>query len=144
MKFYKKKISIILPTFNNAKLISRAITSVINQSYKNWELIIIDNFSIDNTQNVVESFNDKKIKYFKLKNNGIIAISRNYGIKKSSGEFIAFLDSDDYWLNNKLSISVETLTNKFDLVYHDFFFHKIHQPIIMIPSYKPEIYPCLF
>ena len=103
--------SVILPTYNRAKFIEGAITSVLNQDYLNWELIIIDNFSKDNTQEIVEKFNDKRIKYIKYKNNGIIAKSRNYGIKLSKGNYLAFLDSDDWWYSKKLTIMSMKLKN---------------------------------
>ena len=103
-------ISIVLPTYNHAKLIGNAIKSIINQSYKKWELIIIDNNSTDNTSKVISEFKSDKIKVFKINNNGVIATSRNFGIKKSTGEWIAFIDSDDIWYSNKLSIVVSFIT----------------------------------
>jgi len=115
-------ISIILPTFNHAKFLKKAIESVINQSYINWELIIIDNNSTDETFEIVSSYSDRKIIYSKIHNNGVIAASRNHGIRLSNGSWIAFIDSDDWWTNNKLSKCVEYInTNKFDLIYHDLF-----------------------
>ena len=115
-------ISIILPTFNHAKFLKKAIESVINQSYINWELIIIDNNSTDETSEIVSSYSDRRIIYSKIHNNGVIAASRNLGIRLSNGSWIAFIDSDDWWTNNKLSKSVEYInTNKFDLIYHDLF-----------------------
>lgn len=113
------KVSIILPTFNRANLIIKAIESVLNQTYQNFELIIVDNFSTDNTLEIVNSFNEKRIKYFKYRNNGIIAKSRNYGIEKSQGKYIAFLDSDDWWKRNKLEISMIYLEKGYDFTYHD-------------------------
>ena len=115
-------ISIILPTFNHAKFLKKAIESVINQSYINWELIIIDNNSTDDTFEIVNSYSDRRIIYSKINNNGVIAASRNHGIRLSNGSWIAFLDSDDWWNNNKLSRSVEYINEgKFDLIYHDLF-----------------------
>jgi glycosyltransferase involved in cell wall biosynthesis len=115
-------ISIILPTFNHAKFLKKAIESVINQSYINWELIIIDNNSTDETFEIVNSYSDPRIIYSKINNDGVIAASRNQGIRLSNGSWIAFLDSDDWWNNNKLSRSVEYINEgKFDLIYHDLF-----------------------
>ena len=94
--------SIILPTYDRSNLIKTAIESVINQEYKNWELIIIDNYSKDNTEELVKNFSDKRIIFIKFKNNGIIAKSRNYGVKLAKGDYIAFLDSDDWWYPQKL------------------------------------------
>lgn len=96
-------ISVIMPTYNHARFIGEAIESVLNQTYSNLELIIIDNYSEDNTEQKVKSFADKRIKYFKFSNHGIIAASRNIGIKDSKGKYIAFLDADDKWSNEKLA-----------------------------------------
>jgi glycosyltransferase involved in cell wall biosynthesis len=95
-------VSVIMPTYNHAKFIGKAIDSVLNQTYPNFELIIIDNYSEDDTGKIVASYEDDRIIYLKFRNNGIIAASRNYGIKYSHGEYIAFLDSDDFWHKQKL------------------------------------------
>lgn len=115
----KSMISIILPTYNQGSYLRRAILSVINQSYENWELIIVDNYSTDDTELVVKEFITEKIKYFKYKNDGVIARSRNIAIKQSRGEWIAFLDSDDYWVSNKLSDCICEASNGVDFLYHD-------------------------
>ncbi len=93
--------SIIIPTYNQANLLYRCLKSVEQQTFKNYEVIIIDNYSKDNTSKIVKKFG-KKIKYFKLRNHGVIAKSRNLGIKKSKGKWICFLDSDDTWMTHKL------------------------------------------
>lgn len=116
---FNKLISIIIPTYNHGRFLDQALKSIINQTYKNWEVIIIDNHSTDNTTKIVESFKDPKITYFKIHNNGIIAKSRNAGISAANGEWIAFLDSDDWWANNKLEKCSSFLGEKVDLVYHD-------------------------
>ena len=94
-------ISIIIPTYNRAKLIERSLKSIEKQTLKNFEIIIIDNFSTDNTSAVIKFFTSV-IKYFVVDNNNNIARSRNFGINNSKGSIIAFLDSDDYWHQNKL------------------------------------------
>ncbi len=110
-------ISIVLPTYNHANFLKNAIVSVIDQEYNNWELIVVDNHSTDNTDEVIFGFNDTRIKCFKIHNNGIIAASRNLGILKSKGDWIAFLDSDDLWYSNKLSIVVNEISSKnFDVI----------------------------
>ena len=91
-----------MPTFNHSQFIGEAIESVLNQTFKDFELIIVDNYSEDETKDIVESFNDKRIKYYLFHNNGIIAASRNYGIKKAKGKYLAFIDSDDVWFKDKL------------------------------------------
>ena len=109
----------IMPTYNHAKFIGKAIESVLNQTYKDIELIIIDNYSKDDTEKIVTSYKDNRISYLKFRNNGVIAASRNYGIKYSQGDYIAFLDSDDLWLPEKLEKQVGLLkrTNEIAMVY---------------------------
>lgn len=111
-------ISIIIPTYNHANFLNRCLNSIAAQTYANWEAIVIDNFSVDETSSVIEKFSNYNINYFKLKNNGIIAVSRNYGILKSKGSLIAFLDSDDWWVPEKLDQSVKHINNGYDLIYH--------------------------
>jgi len=117
----KPLVSVIMPTYNHAKFIGKAIKSVLNQTYKNLELIIIDNYSEDETEKIVASYKDDRIVYLKFRNNGIIAASRNQGIKHSHGDYIAFLDSDDYWMKNKLEVVAEYIKEMpgIDVVCHD-------------------------
>jgi len=111
-------VSVIMPTYNHAKFIGKAIDSVLNQTYKNLELIVIDNYSDDDTEKIVDSYEDKRIIYLKFRNNGIIAASRNHGIKHSHGDYIAFLDSDDWWYPEKLKV-VANYFQKADIIYHN-------------------------
>ena len=112
-------VSIVIPTYNHAKFISKALESVINQTYKNWEAIIIDNNSTDDTNKIIKQYDDPRIKYLKINNNGVIAKSRNLGIKEAKGEWIAFLDSDDWWTKDKLRICLSKIDENVDLLYHD-------------------------
>jgi glycosyltransferase involved in cell wall biosynthesis len=114
-------ISIIIPTYNRALDLKRALKSVQAQKFTNWEALIIDNHSKDNTDDVVSSFNDIRMKLYKIYNKGVIAASRNKGICEASGEYIAFLDSDDWWTTEKLSLSFDELNLGADVVYHDMF-----------------------
>jgi glycosyltransferase involved in cell wall biosynthesis len=113
--------SIIIPTYNHGHLIRKCIDSIIVQTFSNWEALIINNFSPDNTIQVIESYKDSRIKLINFSNNGIIAASRNTGIRTSNGEWICFLDSDDYWCLNKLEIVYQFVVNNpnVDLVCHD-------------------------
>src|SRR3972149_2135710 len=95
------KLSIVIPTYNSAPLLKNALQSVFNQTYQDFEVIVINNFSTDNTIDMVNSFNDERIKLINFNNEGVIGKSRNVGIRESSGEWIAFLDSDDLWHPNK-------------------------------------------
>ncbi len=111
-----------MPTFNQANYIGKAIISVLNQTEKNFELIIVNNYSSDNTIEIVNSFNDKRIKIFNFKNNGIIAASRNLGIQKSNGMFIAFLDSDDIWYPKKLEECLKIINKGYNFMSHKVYF----------------------
>jgi glycosyltransferase involved in cell wall biosynthesis len=109
--------SIIIPTYNHAHLINRCLDSVIAQTFNNWEAIVINNFSTDNTIEVVGGYKDPRIKLINFYNNGIIAASRNVGIKNAQSEWICFLDSDDWWYPEKLKIC-QLYTDYFNFIYH--------------------------
>ncbi|HTE31819.1 MAG TPA: glycosyltransferase family A protein [Chryseolinea sp.] len=100
-------ISIIIPTFNRAQFIGEAIQSVIDQTQTGWEIIVVDDGSTDNTEAVVKTFQDERIQFHFCEHTGSISRLRNYGIKRSRGIFIAFLDSDDIWLPRKLEIQID-------------------------------------
>ncbi|WP_215147074.1 glycosyltransferase family 2 protein [Exiguobacterium sp. s91] len=102
----KHLVSIIMPAYNSEKSLNTAIDSIINQSYSNWELIIVDDFSKDNTNKIIDDCikKDKRIKKIVNVRNKGAAFSRNIAIKESKGKWIAFLDSDDYWHEKKLEI----------------------------------------
>jgi glycosyltransferase involved in cell wall biosynthesis len=102
-------ISIIIPTYNRGYIIEEAIKSIINQTFQNWELIIVDDGSIDNTEELIKKYESKKIKYFKLSKNSGVNFARNFGIKKASGAWISLLDSDDSYKKNALSIIAEEI-----------------------------------
>jgi glycosyltransferase involved in cell wall biosynthesis len=114
-------ISIVVPTYNREKKLKRVVQSIIKQTYKNWELIIVDNYSSDNTETLIENFKNNKIHFYKLNNNGVIAKSRNFGISKSSGQYICFLDSDDWWHKEKLNYVNEYILKGYDFIYHDMY-----------------------
>lgn len=99
-------VSVVIPTYNHAHFLGRALQSVLDQTYTKWEAIVIDNHSQDNTDEVVHSFGDPRISLMKIRNNGVIAASRNMGIRSATGEWIAFLDSDDCWYPEKLEIAL--------------------------------------
>ncbi len=104
-------VSVIMPVYNGEKFVGEAIESVINQTYKNWELIIVDDGSIDNSKKVIAQYiSDECIKYIRHKENKGIPAARNAGIPASKGKYIAFLDQDDIWYSSKLKKSVESMT----------------------------------
>ncbi|HEX9970582.1 MAG TPA: glycosyltransferase family A protein [bacterium] len=106
-------VSVIIPTYNRAAVLEDAIESVLNQTFKNFELLIIDDGSSDHTPQLVEKYHDK-IKYFFQINKGPAA-ARNFGIQNSQGDLICFLDSDDRWIQNKLEIQVELMESDPDI-----------------------------
>lgn len=110
-------VSVIIPTYNRANLIERSARSVLNQTYKDLELIIVDDGSTDNTEQVVKAINDTRLVYVKQKNTGACA-ARNNGINLASGEYIAFHDSDDVWHSDKLEKQIKILKEtEADLVF---------------------------
>ena len=111
-------VSIIIPVYNTGRYLKEAVDSAVNQIYKNKEIIVVDDGSTDNTKKVVEPYlNSGKMKYIYQENKGV-AGARNTGIKAAKGEFIAFLDSDDIFLPDKIEKQVEILKNApdFDIV----------------------------
>ena len=112
-------ISIIIPTYNHSRYLGRALQSIYDQTYGNWEAIIIDNHSTDDTCDVVKKFDDPRVSYLKIHNGGIIAASRNMGINAAKGNWLAFLDSDDWWSADKLEICSKYIDDNLDLIHHD-------------------------
>jgi len=110
------KISIIIPTYNRANLLAKSINSVLSQTYKDFELIVVDDGSTDNTSEIVENFkkNDVRIVYIHIDNSGGPAHPKNIGIKKAQGEYIAFLDDDDEWMSTKLEKQISLFENNKD------------------------------
>ena len=116
-------VSVVIPSYNHGRFLGRALQSVLDQTYTKSEVIVIDNHSTDNTDAVMASFADLRITYIKIHNNGIIAASRNIGLRLAKGEWIAFLDSDDYWSRNKLEQCILNRSNN-DVIYHKLMCYK--------------------
>ena len=108
METIEDLVSVIIPTYNRSGLIVRSAQSILNQTYKNLELIIVDDGSTDNTEDVVKKLNDSRVIYIKQTNQGACA-ARNNGIDHARGQFIAFQDSDDVWHEDKLERQIKTL-----------------------------------
>lgn len=103
-------VSVIVTTFNRKEMLKDTILSILNQSYSNLELIVVDNYSDYDFLNYIVSFNDSRIRPFLNKNNGIIAVNRNFGINQSKGDFIAFCDDDDLWHPNNIKVKIDYFT----------------------------------
>ncbi|TCC93953.1 glycosyltransferase family 2 protein [Pedobacter frigiditerrae] len=110
----KPLVSIITPCYNSADFIVETINSVISQTYENWEMIIVDDNSSDNSRELVEELikENHKIQLISLKENGRVSNARNVGLAAAKGKYIAFLDSDDIWLKDKLSLQVSIMEEK--------------------------------
>jgi glycosyltransferase involved in cell wall biosynthesis len=104
-------VSVIIPTYNRASLLERSIRSVLSQTFQNYEIIVVDDASVDNTDEVVSTFGDPRIRYLKHETNRGGSAARNTGIKAAKGKFIAFQDSDDEWLPDKLEKQVKILVH---------------------------------
>lgn len=113
----KPTFSIVTITYNRAHLIKETIQSVLNQTYQNFEHIIIDDGSTDNTEEIIADFNDKRIKYFKYPKSGILSYLRNEGVKKTKGELVAILDSDDIWRSDKLQVVKDVFLGNEDVLF---------------------------
>lgn len=114
-------VTIITPSYNTAKFIKETIQSVLNQSYKNWEMIIIDDCSQDDTKQIISLYNDDRIKFYINDRNSGAAISRNNAISIAKGKWIAFLDSDDLWDKDKLALQVSFMKeNNYHFSYTDY------------------------
>ena len=107
-------VSIITPSYNSSKYIHETITSVLSQTYMNWEMIIVDDFSTDNSTSIIQKalLTDSRIKLIKLKRNSGPAVARNKAIEVASGKYIAFLDSDDLWYKDKLEKQLKFMGQK--------------------------------
>lgn len=111
-------VDVVIPTYNQAEYLRKALQSLVDQEFHNWNALVVNNMSTDNTRAVVEEFNDPRINVIDFVNHGVIAASRNIGITRSNATYLAFLDSDDWWFPNKLHRCIESLEAGFDLVCH--------------------------
>lgn len=108
-------VSVIVPTFNRVSLLKEAVGAILSQTFTDFELIIIDNLSSDGTEAFVSAIGDSRIRYYRNPNNGVIAVSRNLGIRKSAGRFAAFCDDDDIWAHDKLEAQVMFMEDNPDI-----------------------------
>ena len=114
-------VSVVMPVYNDSRFICETISSVLNQTHSNFELLIIEDCSKDNSLEIIKEFMDKRIKLFVNETNKGAAYSRNKGIKEATGEFIAFLDGDDLWTPDKLEKQLEfMISNKYDFSYTNY------------------------
>lgn len=117
------KISVVMNCYNGEKYLDKSIKSVLGQTYKNWELIFWDNNSSDNSYKIYKKFKDKRLKYFRSKSYQKLYQARNEAIKKCKGQYITFIDTDDWWLKTKLKKQVYSLKKHKDykIIYSNWF-----------------------
>ena len=129
-------VTIIVPTYNQAPLLRKALESVRQQTVLNWEAEIINNFSDDDTVSIVEGFKDSRFKLTNFKNDGIIAASRNKGIEAARGDWVAFLDSDDLWRPEKLDRCLAAISDESEILSHREETFQNGEVISVSPHYK--------
>ena len=119
-------VSVIVNCHNGQAFLRDCINSIINQTYKNWELIFWDNCSSDKSKEILESYSEKRIKYFRAEKFTTLYEARNLALKKASGDYISFLDTDDWWSANKIEKQLDLFnTNrKLDVVYTSFYIYR--------------------
>ena len=117
-------IDIIIPNYNKAKYLNQCLDSILSQTYKNWKIYLVDDNSNDHSTEILKKYeNFENINFFLLKENKGPAFCRNYAIDKSSSEFIAFMDSDDFWPKDKLKKQInDMLKNDYNFTYTDYNF----------------------
>jgi teichuronic acid biosynthesis glycosyltransferase TuaG len=115
---HHSSLSIVIPTYNHAHFLRTALDSIRAQTFGDWEAIVVNNFSEDDTIAVVESYDDPRIRLVNFANQGIIAAARNHGLSLTQAPFVAFLDSDDFWYPEKLQRCMDKLAQGYGLVCH--------------------------
>ena len=127
-----EKVSVIIPSYNSGKYIKRTLLSVLNQTYTNLEIIVVNDASNDNSESIINECieSDSRIRLINnLKNLGLSA-TRNVGLKHSLGDYFAFIDSDDVWINNKLEVQINELKKGYDFIFNDYDLIDVYDTII--------------
>ena len=135
----KPLISIVMNCFNGEKYSSDSLESIQKQTYKNWELIFWDNLSTDRSKEIFESFEDKRFKYYSAIEHTTLSRARNFALSKCKGDFIAFLDVDDWWSLNKLELQIKLFADpSIQLVYGNFLVNNFKKKSVIygIPARK--------
>ena len=112
-------ISVVIPNYNYGVFLRQALNSVLKQDFEALEVVIVDNFSTDNSRQVVSEFKSGRVSFVEFDNNGSIASARNKGLSLATGDYVAFLDADDYWYNSKLRVQLKAMEGQADISYHN-------------------------
>jgi glycosyltransferase involved in cell wall biosynthesis len=136
---YQPKVSILMTVFDEEKYILRSLNSLINQSYKKWEAIIVDDFSTDNTAKIIKKLNDKRIKYTKLQKHMGRNFAINHGLKRCSGKYISILDADDFYIKDKLKKQIDFFGNNKEIKFLASWANVIDQEGKRILTYKTPL-----
>lgn len=136
-------VSIIMPAYNCGRFIKESIDSVLAQTYTNWELLIVDDCSTDNTKAIVSTYDDKRIRYMRNPQNMGAALTRNKALREAKGRYIAFLDADDMWLPEKLERQIAFMQdNGFYFTYHNYIeIDETSKPLGVLVSGKKHVRP---
>ena len=129
------KVSVVVPTYNSARFLGKALQSVLDQSFQDWELIVVDDGSTDNTREVVAAFQDRRIRYVYQENRGAAA-ALNAGVRSARGAYIAFLGADDRWMPEKLALQVaqlDSLPLNVGMVYSDLHLYSLEDETVLGP-----------
>ncbi|MBD5545732.1 MAG: glycosyltransferase [Lachnospiraceae bacterium] len=131
-----EKVSVVIPTYNRSTLIERSINSVLQQTYENLEIIVVDDGSTDDTEAVVNSISDSRIRYIKLPVNSGAANARNVGVDYATGSLIAFQDSDDYWRPQKLEKQMAYWREhpEFQMIYCQYNYFRQNRAPVKVPD----------
>ena len=134
-----KLVSVVIPTYNRGHLIERAVNSALKQTYQYIEVIVVDDGSTDNTKDVMKQLTNERVKYIREEKNRGACHARNLGIQASQGEFVSFLDSDDFWSDDKLEEELKYLySKKADIVVCNFWMERSGNKKKKIEKYKGE------
>lgn len=136
-------VSIIMPNYNSEKYVEATIKSVLDQTYQNWELLFVDDCSSDSSVELVNSFHDERIHIFSMDKNGGAAIARNKAIEKANGRWIAFLDSDDLWLPEKLERQLAYMQNN-DISFSYTDYDVVDENNSVVSTFKPKLDVCKY
>ena len=141
----KPFFSIIVATYNHAHLLPACLDSIEGQTFQDWECLIVNNYSTDNTEEVVAGYNDSRLKMLYVHNEGILAKSRNVGIENCSGKWICMLDSDDIWYNNKLEELYQAIGNnpEVDVICHNLVMNNMvtgEKSLMTGRAFEPDVY----